>query len=375
MPQTPFAVLIPTRNRCETLRSTLLTCTQQNYERLTIIVSDNVSDDQTRDIVDSVQDPRIRYIRPERRLSMSGNFEFSLGHVDKGYLMHLGDDDALIADSLSYVDEIIRETGTQAVTSSHALYHWPTSLFEDRRNRLVIAKRNGFSRRSTMKAAQQVIDFRRGYPILPGTYSSFVDKAVIDRASRSGKYYHSITPDSYSCFVNAAAIDTYIYSFRPFSISGISSKSNGASQFTGTDKQESENYLRENDIDVHPDTIYCQRSVELIVLEAFLQARDHQPRLEELNLDYRRIAALALRNATGGWYPEIREAIRLLNERRNIGVPTPLAKTWVMRLEGMIDRLHVIAWRLSQGYRRVDLGARGINNIADASRWAAELFR
>ena len=42
-----MTVIIPTRNRANTLRYALLTCTAQAYEDLEIIVSDNCSDDDT----------------------------------------------------------------------------------------------------------------------------------------------------------------------------------------------------------------------------------------------------------------------------------------------------------------------------------------
>ncbi len=69
-----YTVIIPTRDRAETLEATLRTCLRQTYPNFEIIVSDNCSDDNTKEIVDGLHDPRIRYINPGRRLSMSGNF-------------------------------------------------------------------------------------------------------------------------------------------------------------------------------------------------------------------------------------------------------------------------------------------------------------
>ncbi|MGZ8158598.1 MAG: glycosyltransferase family 2 protein, partial [Methylobacter sp.] len=64
-----YTVIIPTRDRAETLEATLRTCLRQTYENFEIIVSDNCSGDNTKEIVDGLHDPRIRYINPGRRLS------------------------------------------------------------------------------------------------------------------------------------------------------------------------------------------------------------------------------------------------------------------------------------------------------------------
>ena len=42
-----FTVVIPTRERCDTLRATLRTCVGQDHDDLTILVSDNASTDPT----------------------------------------------------------------------------------------------------------------------------------------------------------------------------------------------------------------------------------------------------------------------------------------------------------------------------------------
>ena len=59
---TKFSVIIPTRERSDTLQSSLKTCVGQDYDNLEIIVSDNFSTDNTREVVESFDDPRIRYI-------------------------------------------------------------------------------------------------------------------------------------------------------------------------------------------------------------------------------------------------------------------------------------------------------------------------
>ena len=88
-----FSIVIPTRNRAKTLYHTLRTCISQQYVNFEIIVSDNNNVDNTKDVVDSFDDNRIRYINTQNSIGMTSNWEFALSHVTGDYVMYLGDDD------------------------------------------------------------------------------------------------------------------------------------------------------------------------------------------------------------------------------------------------------------------------------------------
>ena len=57
-----FTILIPTRERADTLEYTIRTCLNQTYGNLEIIVSDNFSQDNTQHIVKQFNDNRLKYI-------------------------------------------------------------------------------------------------------------------------------------------------------------------------------------------------------------------------------------------------------------------------------------------------------------------------
>jgi cellulose synthase/poly-beta-1,6-N-acetylglucosamine synthase-like glycosyltransferase len=63
-----FNVIIPTRERMDTLRHCLRTVVAQDYDPLNIIVSDNFSQDGTREVVAEFNDPRITYVNTGRRV-------------------------------------------------------------------------------------------------------------------------------------------------------------------------------------------------------------------------------------------------------------------------------------------------------------------
>jgi len=76
-----ITVIIPTRERADTLETCLQTVVAQTYPNLKIIVSDNCSNDNTKDVVLSFDDKRITYLNTGRRLSMTHNWEFAIRNV------------------------------------------------------------------------------------------------------------------------------------------------------------------------------------------------------------------------------------------------------------------------------------------------------
>lgn len=370
-----FTILIPTRERSEVLGSAIRSCLAQDYENLEIIVSDNASTDDTAAMVGAFSDRRLRYVRSDRRLSMSGNFEFALSHVRDGYLMHLGDDDGLIPGAVSYAARLAETTGALAITSSHATYHWPTSAYATRRDTLTLRLATGFEVRNSLAAAQKVIDWTDGYPSLPGTYSSFVHRSVIDRGLSDGRYFHSITPDIYSCFANTGQIDSYVYSFKPFAVSGISGRSNGSAHLGPKKTNEVCAYERENDIPHHSDVVYSPHSLPIIVAEAFLQARDTNGRLREIEFDLERLCAIALRDATRANYPDVREAVRRTLTMHGNPPVLPAHQTTAMAIAQLIEQSRIRLRRLKQGYRRINCARHGIATIDQACAFAGDLLR
>jgi hypothetical protein len=369
-----LTVLIPTRDRSQTLGSTIRSCIAQDYPHLTIVVSDNCSTDGTADLVAAIDDPRLHYVRTPRRLSMTGNFEFSLSQVKSGYLMHLGDDDGLMIGAASDVARIIQETGAEAVNSAHAVYHWPTSLYTRYRNRLIMPFGRGYRWVKGLDAAADVIAFRQGYPYLPSTYSGFVAKAVIDRVAAGASYYSSITPDSYAGFVNAGVMDKFVYSERPFAIAGLSGRSNGGSNVNSGDPNEAQRYLAENDLPTHPDIVYCPKSIPLVVAEAFLQARNRVPRLRDFPFDVRLLCRVALRDVASENYRVVRDAVIETADRHNLRLVVPRAPTLAQKLDREADRARVRIRRLREGYRRIAVDRHGVEDVAGASRLAHDLL-
>jgi glycosyltransferase involved in cell wall biosynthesis len=92
---------IPTRNRSDMLRRTIASVLEQSHRRLTLIVSDNASEDDTAEVVASFDDPRIVYSRPDRLVPRPANYNRLVELAETEYVLLLADDDELHPDHLA----------------------------------------------------------------------------------------------------------------------------------------------------------------------------------------------------------------------------------------------------------------------------------
>jgi glycosyltransferase involved in cell wall biosynthesis len=92
-----ISIGIPTYNRNRGIYRTLASIWAQKYPNLEIIISDNCSTDNTREVVQVIglRHPEIKYYRQSANIGMINNFEFVLRHATGKYFMWVSDDDAL----------------------------------------------------------------------------------------------------------------------------------------------------------------------------------------------------------------------------------------------------------------------------------------
>lgn len=332
-----FNVIIPTRERADTLFYTLQTAVSQNYENLNIIVSDNFSQDKTKDVVASFVDERIKYINTGKRISMSHNWEFALSHVKDGYVFFMGDDDGLLPNAIQKANQLLTKDVSDALTWKKAIYMWPDYIDPVGQNSLMMPLRKGVKTQNCKKMLERVCNFDFSsvslfYEFLPGLYNSFVSISAINKArDRSGKFFCSQIPDVYSAIALTSSIDSYVYSNSPLSINGVSGHSNGKSYFTNPNFAAAVKFSEEDNMSFHPDVLLSP-SIPLIVAESVWQARDNIPgcedydvNLEKLFVETRRLSALlpeASRELINAALDRVREARNINIESETISDPS-----------------------------------------------------
>ncbi|WP_026082706.1 glycosyltransferase family 2 protein [Mastigocladopsis repens] len=87
------SVIIPTYNRSNYLKEAITSAVNQTYKNIEIIVSDDASSDNPQEIVESFQDPRIRFRRNPKNVGISLNVISAFQQARGKYVASLNDDD------------------------------------------------------------------------------------------------------------------------------------------------------------------------------------------------------------------------------------------------------------------------------------------
>ncbi|EGJ33223.1 glycosyltransferase involved in cell wall biogenesis [Moorena producens 3L] len=229
-----FSVVIPTRNRCETLSSAIETVLVQKYEDLELIVCDNNSQDETKSVVERFDDARVKYINSGSDLSMTDNWNLALSEASGEYVILFGDDDGLLPDALSDLDQLLSKNRFDAISWERCFYAWPNMLPPAFANQLTIPLAQELRYWDSQNFLRDMIDFSGPYRSLPMLYSSVVKRSILLKMKKiTGNYLFSINPDIYSGVSIAYLCKNFLHSMRPFSINGASAKSNGTAWIFG----------------------------------------------------------------------------------------------------------------------------------------------
>jgi glycosyltransferase involved in cell wall biosynthesis len=276
-------VIIPTRERADTLFYTLQTVLSQSYANLRIIVSDNFSSDTTKDVVMSFRDDRIEYFNTGKRLSMSHNWEFALSKVnDDGFVTILGDDDGLLPCAIENAVQVLLATGSKALMTEACYYQWP-SLTNNNYGTLSLPLSKGYQVRNGEVWLKKLMDGKVTISSLPTLYTGgFIHTSIIKHIkdkSPNGLFYHSPIPDVYSAIAITSVIESYVFLYEALAIIGLSKNSTGISVLNEENgkKSPANSFYSESNIPFHPFIPMCQNgripsSDQVYKYESYLQS-------------------------------------------------------------------------------------------------------
>jgi len=95
-----FSILIPSYNGGSVVGETLKSIFSQDFADYEIIVSDDASADNTKEVIESFGDSRIRFFRNVENLGYPGNLEEARKHASGDIIFLMGQDDILGKDAL-----------------------------------------------------------------------------------------------------------------------------------------------------------------------------------------------------------------------------------------------------------------------------------
>ena len=292
-----ISVIIPTRERCGTLKYALKSVTAVDDDALEILVSDNASRDETRDVVEAANDPRIRYVNTGERMGMSQNWEFALSRASGDWVGFIGDDDAILPGGIARLRQVMSDGRSDAVRMASCHYDWPSAR-NMQAGSLIVPVEKSLRLLRTKPELAKVLEARSVYSSLPGLYHGrFAKRSLIEAArAPNGRFFNSQIPDIYSAIILALKSERYVASDMPVAIHGLSASSTGLSFLDHGTENERNNlahmFVQESHVPLHAklavtDQANQIKTFHLLVIDAMLQAQDAHgdlPALDPLRL-------------------------------------------------------------------------------------------
>src|SRR5688500_13573749 len=114
-----ISIGIPTYNRGSKLKKTLCSIWNQDYPTIEVIISDNCSTDNTKELCTGLikNQLSIKYFRQPKNIGMVANFEFVLRQAAGDFFMWISDDDTLEPGILKKYSEFLMSNPDYSLVS------------------------------------------------------------------------------------------------------------------------------------------------------------------------------------------------------------------------------------------------------------------
>jgi glycosyltransferase involved in cell wall biosynthesis len=381
-----FSIVLPTRQRHNTLKYAIQTVLDQTYKDFELIVMDNKSTEETRLVVESFADDRIKYHYSEERLTMSENWEKGLSFAEGEFIFFLGDDDGMLPDALEVGARILKDSEVEILSwdRNACFYFWKDSILDYTQNILsIILTPPRFMVFDSAEALNRVYNYKASYRSLPMIYSSFIHRDLIYEVMLvHGKYFCHNVPDVYSGIVNAYFSESYLFSSRPLSMAGSSKNSTGASYaFPHISKKAMSDFNNEiqsvgGSIENHSALLTDYDHAEIKIADTFLRTKDLFFRENnEINLNFKNFL-VSLSSAFGA-NPETyeRETSLILELADKYHIPQNEVVLPKKRFE-QPSRITGIFFQENgcPSSLRIDCDIAGVNDIYKASKLAFSIL-
>jgi hypothetical protein len=232
-----FSVVIPTRNRPNTLASALRSCMEATFSDCEILICDN-SDlgprTAVRDLVDSIADRRVRLIEnPETPCSMSRNWSFAVHEAVGEYVTVLGDDDGMLEFGLPVAEQVLRESEADVLLWPGSCYRWPDCAEVNRRITLFLSHGSHpgcteWTKVCGKQFLQSVLNWPMSYHSFPMLYNAVVRKSIFaPLISRVNDFLLGQSPDIFSGVAACVLGKSFVRTDTSLTLQGLSGKSNG----------------------------------------------------------------------------------------------------------------------------------------------------
>jgi hypothetical protein len=378
-----YSIVVPTRQRHQTLLACLRTIVEQPHDDYEIVVADNASSPETREICESFRSPKLRHVRCDEPLSMSDNWERALAAARGEWVTFLGDDDGLMPYALPEFDVLTSVPGVRAIRWQYAIYTWPCMAVAAEANRLQFLRSLSMRFVDWREALSCML--RAGSSPAPMIYYGLIHRSLIAEAHGTGRVFDGLSPDYHSGVLFARLAGRFLSTDVPLSLAGLSGRSNGVAHMH-PEKMKDNPIVREfarlnqrAGFACHPDLPDCSfNSATIVGLDPVFRGRDRLfPQDPDFRLSPEEVTAIYLGVLSSD--PETR-ATQLERLREFLTARSPAADFDALLADhgGTAAATGVIMNGGRPGvvgqWEVVDTAAHGVNDVHAASQLAARLL-
>lgn len=118
-----ISVIIPTYNRCDVVSRSIRSVLKQTYSDFELLVVDDGSTDETRNLIRSYDDDRLTYIEKRQNEGVSAARNVGIEHATGECFLFLDSDDELVPSALETLLETLEEGRHVCVTPSNTVIY------------------------------------------------------------------------------------------------------------------------------------------------------------------------------------------------------------------------------------------------------------
>ena len=270
----------------------------QTLDDLEVVVSDNQSTDDTRDVIAEFDDPRVRYVAPPEHLVLPDSWEFARQAGDGDLIMELSDDDALVTTALRDFVDANRRFDADFLLCQMAEYRdqaFPPDEGEHARGPFVHRVRRGSMDRDVFIRRPHDVPARSSTPTRAATCSSASSRTRSPRRN-DGRFFQTLGVEYFAWPVAAGAVArNVVHIDLPLVVIGRTAKSWGTNMvLTNPGPQKIDQFLSDA-VTTRKYTPLTNFTFNNLAIEGLLTAKAAFPdELAPYPLDYRGLRARRL---------------------------------------------------------------------------------
>lgn len=391
-----FSIVIPTRNSAKYLRHTLRTCINQSFDDYEIVVSDNSTqgNDDTLRLVKELDNKKIRYIRPDKELSLVKSFEFAYLNSQGEYIFGLGSDDALLFHSLDCLNRILKKYNNEKIILWDKLFYcWSGVSDKSQENLFFVSKmyqkdKIDLTYLDSDMLLRQILNFDVSMYMLPMAYiNSAIHRSVIKKfIDKTGRFLDGLSQDVYTGLMNLALFDRILYIMYPFTIAGLSQNSIGFASHNETNNRVvQDGILLQDKFNEHYTNKYIPQTVKYdrrLLITEFLRIIDKGINNWDLSMvNWKKFFALCaefIKNDEASFREKMDDIYNTIKAHNNRELEHWFDENYYYNRSFLENKLNALSYQKGffseQNALRIDMSKFGIDNIYNVARFFRSLY-